>query len=104
VRTEGGPTSKDVPVDQPAVDRSAERKRFRGNLVIFLSVNAALLVIWVALMIAGVDVRSPLWTWAVAEGLWILLLTLEARAAYRAKPREKHYSEERIRHEMRRMP
>jgi steroid 5-alpha reductase family enzyme len=72
--------------------------------VIFLSVNAALVLAWVGLTIAGVHFKVMLWPSAVVIGLWALRLVFEARAAYRGKPEGERYSEDRIRRELSRMP
>ena len=84
--------------------QTLERKRFRANLVIFLSVNAALVLAWVGLTIAGVHFKVMLWPSAVVIGLWALRLVFEARAAYRGKPESERYSEDRIQRELSRMP
>jgi hypothetical protein len=92
------------PSIERASDQTNEQRRFRINLVIFLSVNTALAAGWLGLIVAGIDVHTPLWPWAIVLVLWGGRLALEGRAAYRrTASRNGRFSEKQIRHEMTRM-
>ncbi|MGZ4120172.1 MAG: 2TM domain-containing protein [Actinomycetota bacterium] len=86
-----------VQSERQARDRSRE-KAFRVNLVIFLSVNALLLLVWVVLTVAGVRLHSHLWPWPVLMVLWGIRIGVSARNVHR----ERSFSEEQIQREMRR--
>jgi len=77
-----------------------QKRNVRAEFVIFLSVNAALLLTWAALTLAGVRMHGLLWPWPVVTALWGLRLVISARSAGRGKS----YSEEEIQREMRHCP
>jgi hypothetical protein len=70
---------------QLALERVRVKRKFKINLVIFVSVNALLLAAWAVLAIAGVRTHSQLWPYPIAMGIWAALVALQGYAAYRGK-------------------
>ena len=79
-----------------ALGRIKEKRAFKISLVIFVSVNALLLVLWAGLSLAGAQVTGQLWLYPVVMGFWALYIAFRGYRAYH----EPTYPEERIQREM----
>jgi 2TM domain len=66
-----------------ALGRIQEKRSFKINLVIFLSVKALLLVLWGALNVAGLHSYGQLWPYPVVMGAWAVFLAFQGYTAYR---------------------
>jgi fatty acid desaturase len=79
---------------------SKEQRAFKISLVIYLGVNALLLVLWAALAVAGVHVTGQLWPYPVVMVLWGVYVAVQGYTAYRGEA----YTEEQIQREMKHLP
>ncbi len=85
---------------EEALGRIKEKRAFKVSLVIFVSVNAVLLVLWAALTIASVHMTGQLWIWPVVMVIWAAFLAFQGYAAYRGHT----YSEDQIQREIKHLP
>jgi len=83
-----------------ALGRTKEKRAFKISLVIFVSVNALLLVLWAALNVAGLQSTGQLWIYPVVMVIWAVVLAAQGYNAYRTKP----YREDQIQREIRHLP
>jgi hypothetical protein len=70
-----------VPDDRTRRDVRA----FKLDVTIFIVVNAVLLVIAGALLIAGFRFGGELWPYPVVMGLWAVRIAIEGHRAYRGR-------------------
>jgi hypothetical protein len=82
-----------------AVSENAAKRRFRVNLVIYLSVSALLVAAWAVLAVAGVPMQHMalnLVITLVVMALWGARIAISRHHTHRAHP----YTEEQIQREM----
>ncbi len=85
---------------EQALGRIKEKRAFKISLVIFMSVNALLLVLWAGLSVAGVHATGQLWMYPVVMVIWAVVLAAQGYTAYR----EKTYTEDQIQREITHLP
>jgi hypothetical protein len=91
-RDTGAGVAGDEQVRSQAIRQIKRKREFRGNVVLYLLVNAVLWAIW-ALTGAETDDLWPAWV----SGIWGFFLLLEARHVYA----DRSISEREIQEEMR---
>jgi 2TM domain len=86
-----------------AASENAAKRRFRINLVIYLSVTALLIAAWAALTVAGVPIKHTalnLVITLVVMALWGARIALSRHHTHQAHP----YTEQQIQREITKLP